>query len=364
MMFHRRLFWLSTIALLVFCILPVSNLIARSSTHNLTMAIEDPQNFWSFDGAEGLIALGLWKCCGLSFNPQQVIIGKSGYLFIGNRYNQVLDQVTGTKTPDANAAATWVANLKGIQEHLSKKRAAFLFVLAPNKHTIYPEFLPSDVVPAPVSVADIFAEKLQQSGVTFYDARQELLNLKKTSQAYRKTDTHWTSLGAAITYAATLRALQFQIDGLAPLSFASEEIRREAGDQARMLKLSDLLGEEHDTDFDMTFENTVQCMGVTPFIGPVGDVCSGPQIASFIRDQITTTVAPQAPNPQVALLICDSFCTAHLDLYQNTFRTVHRVHWQHLQGHDLEQQFERLSPDLVIYQLVERDLMRPDLTLH
>ncbi len=357
MMYRNRFLLVSAIAAVVFLFLPVTTLLARLQVQDGPIVPEDPRALWSVNNAEGMLALGLWSCCSVSLDTDQVVIGQSGYLFLGNGHNRVIDRTSGRKMPDARAVEGWADHMWQLSDWLQARGSDFLLVIAPNKHTIYPEFLPPEVAPADITGTDMFIEAAREQNLPLLDLRTPMTGLKASAQAYLKTDTHWTNLGAARGYEATLEALGPDYDRIA---YTAEELEHTSGDLANLLKVRDLLGHRHETDYAIGFENLVVCAGATPFIGSVPDICTA---EAGDGGGFETTFAPAAINPGTALLICDSFCEANIALYRSTFRIVHKVQWQDLLDRNMAEQIDRLQPDVVIFQLVERNLFEPRLHL-
>ncbi len=94
---------------------------------------------------------------------------------------------------------------------LQQKGIEYLLVFAPNKHTIYPEYMPDYIVKqGEISNTDQLYDSLSRfTSVTFVDLRPPLIKAKndahlywkgETSDAalYYKTDSHWNGAGANI----------------------------------------------------------------------------------------------------------------------------------------------------------------------
>lgn len=93
-------------------------------------------------------------------------------------------------------------NFLKIEERFNKKGIKFYFLLAPNKQSIYPEFLPDYMKKVrPDSRLDQLSSFLEKDGrVNFVNPKKELLEMKKTAPVFLKYDTHWNDLGAFVAY--------------------------------------------------------------------------------------------------------------------------------------------------------------------
>lgn len=102
------------------------------------------------------------------------------------------------------------ANLDRINGQLEKQGVTFLVVVAPNKNTIYPEYVPSQV---PVlnshSRLDQLLDYQRQHGkAKILDLRPALLEEKKARQVFHATDTHWNAYGALAATREMILALE------------------------------------------------------------------------------------------------------------------------------------------------------------
>ncbi len=128
-----------------------------------------------------------------------VMIGKEDWLF-ANRYN----------TLDAYRGYKWFSSddLIKIKNYLEKKQALlaergidYLYVIAPNKQSIYPEYFPARFTKYGENYVDTFVEFMRDnSDVDILDLRHSLIKNKNKGQLYYRTDTHWNSLGAYYAY--------------------------------------------------------------------------------------------------------------------------------------------------------------------
>ncbi len=139
----------------------------------------------------------------------RVVVGLEGWYYFDN-YNSILD---------AEGRASLADELveRGV-EHFAKNRKQvedagmkYLLIIAADKTTIYPEFLPEYIKPTPLGThrIDKFLEALIKKYPDFplVDARPILLQAKLKEKVYQETDTHWNRRGAHATYMAMMRKL-------------------------------------------------------------------------------------------------------------------------------------------------------------
>jgi hypothetical protein len=115
------------------------------------------------------------------------------------------------------AIRTNLANLVQLFTNNSQK---FLIVICPDKHSIYPEYLPRKFQPASGerSRLEQMSGTMQEVfGTRYVDLRQPLLKAKMEHAVYLRTDTHWNAKGAFVGYTAIMQALQNQDPARIPL---------------------------------------------------------------------------------------------------------------------------------------------------
>lgn len=121
-----------------------------------------------------------------------VIDGKDGWLFYGETVGDFLRTDTMTSLEISNIANT----LRVIDNICQQNGAEFIFFSAPNKNTLYPEYMPYNYVPSDNS-SNLENLTAELSDCEFYlDMKSALLGLESPTPLYHKTDTHWNNFGA------------------------------------------------------------------------------------------------------------------------------------------------------------------------
>ena len=131
-----------------------------------------------------------------------VVLGRDGWLF----YSDTLADYQGTSPMSDRALWSAARTLALIQEQAAAGGADFLFVLAPNKNTLYPQYMPARY---PASAAPSNWERLlpllEDQGVDCVDLVPVLA--AEPEPVYYRTDSHWTPYGSALAHDAILAAL-------------------------------------------------------------------------------------------------------------------------------------------------------------
>lgn len=148
---------------------------------------------------ELITADSLWKAKLFGTSAQSsVALGKDGWLF----YAETLDDYTGADNITQRQAFCAAHNLRMVQDYVEEQGARFVFTVAPNKISLYPEMYPGELPRAGQTAADKLEEVLLNEGVAYAD-----LGILQGEVLYHKTDSHWTNRGAALAHDVILDAL-------------------------------------------------------------------------------------------------------------------------------------------------------------
>lgn len=138
---------------------------------------------------------------------EKLVVGKDGWFFFG--HDAAIAQYRGLARFEEAELEVWRETLEARRDWLAEQDVAYLLVLAPNKHAVYPEFMP-DRYPR---VGD--EEQHQQlarhlathSDLVVVDLLPVLREARREQRVYHKTDTHWNDVGAYAAYRAILGGL-------------------------------------------------------------------------------------------------------------------------------------------------------------
>lgn len=188
-------------------------------------------------------------------DQHHVLMGRKGWLFY-TRENLLQDfcgQVPFTEE-----------KLEGFRRMVEAKRnwlaargIAYIFVIPPNKQTVYAEYMPERFtrVRGRTRMDQLTAYMQTHSDVTLVDLRPSLMAAKSRHQIYFRNDTHWNDIGALIGYGEIMRAvgrvLEQDVRAVRTLQdYAVSRKTRRGGDLTQMLGLSAYFTED---DFNLAY---------------------------------------------------------------------------------------------------------------
>lgn len=131
-----------------------------------------------------------------SSSNEDVIVGKDGWLY----YTPTADDFMNTNTLSDRAVSNIDHNLALLSDYCNKQGAEFIFTVAPNKNTIYPEYMPYNYIQTGNNGNLEKLEMKQAASQKYlYTSLKDVLLEEKSrtgDQLYHKTDTHWNNIGA------------------------------------------------------------------------------------------------------------------------------------------------------------------------
>ena len=280
----------------------------------------------------GLLCLRL---LGVLPNPD-VTRGKEGWLFLANERSTDYYRHTELFTPPE--LERWRQVLEARRNWLAARGAAYLFVVAPNKETIYGEMMPELLTQvAPESRLDLLVTYLRgHSDVRLVDLHGVLTAAKGEERLYHKTDTHWNDRGAFRAYRAIMAAVPASVSGATALPwdrFERTERDTEGMDLTRQIGIRDVFRERR---LDLTPTRPLGLAAVEQDdVRPVAVSARGTDLPAVVvfRDSFFSSLLPW---------LAESFGTG-LYLWQDEFAV---------------EPIDRIHPQVVIQEIVERKLMQ------
>lgn len=136
-------------------------------------------------------------------------IGKNGWYYL----NETLDDYTGAAALSERGIYRLKKTLDLMNGCAEEGNITMLFFAAPNKNSIYPEFMPGHIRRSrQPSNLDRLTEMMWGSSY-YIDMKAELLALKESEprEIYLKHDSHWNNLGALAAYNAMQKNLRGRI---------------------------------------------------------------------------------------------------------------------------------------------------------
>jgi alginate O-acetyltransferase complex protein AlgJ len=285
---------------------------------------------------------------GVSNNPYYVVLGKDGWMFLGNVHAVKIDQYRRIVEYDEGWVKSDVARISALKTYLNNQGIAFLFAVPPNKENVYPEYMP-----AWMTIDDLpkYAEIFKAQGGTdlLYELYPDIAAAKDEygDILYPKTDAHWTALGAYYGYSSMIDKINAESGtSFLPVSMISYNI--EPFDDYELTKALGYAGTYDDikTVVDFSPNSSVEPVFLT-------DDTTWQGLQYYRNDTAT--------NQATVLLLGDSFSGQLSPYFKSTFSNYYFIHYANVFGEgdsvqSLDELIEMAHPDVIILEIIERHL--------
>jgi hypothetical protein len=309
---------------------------------------------------------------GASAFPNRVLVGRDGWLFVGNEFNQAVEKTMGIYPQTEAHVVFYLDRLKKLAAFCSQNNIPLVHVVAPNKEAVYPEFAPDWMKYAKVQnrPENRLAEKATTEKLPLVNLTPFLIAAKNTARPvlYRKQNSHWNRVGAWFGYRVMMSFLQNQagdlhtlpdgwIDERMPLSTDDDlremllDVPPKAGNDNWLVRFG--TDERHNLTYDMQI------------IPEPGKDALGERKTQLLDEDLVIPITPEifimtyepALNNKRLLLISDSFSESMNPYFVSTFREIIRVHQSvYWRGEHVAWLIQKYKPDVIVLEQVARTL--------
>lgn len=277
-----------------------------------------------------------------------VLAGEEGwYFYMGDWALHDYLGKSGKTDADSTRARENLITLR--QQMLQKLGANYLVAIAPNKESLYPEFLPGRFAgTAGTTMLEAMNTRMHDSPMTdhFLDLGETLRQAKTTGRIYFKTDSHWNPRGAYFAYRAIIERIREWYPEVVPLPEDRFDKRPRdiftGGDLVLVMGLSGGIFEEAE-DWDV----------LHPCAKPENGTITSQTLPP--GQSLTANGCPAGAALRV-LVISDSFGEGLKEYLSETFQDV--IYSHDLSLSELRSFITESRPDLVLELHVGRNLSK------
>lgn len=170
-----------------------------------------------------------------------VLIGKNNWLFYSSSTDgKSIQDYEGTDLFSKADLIIIKNKYEKQQKYLESIGAHLIIVIAPNKSTIYPEFMPDSIKKGEGQsrLDQVIAYLKSNTTIDIVDLKAPLIKAKKDFPTYYMTDTHWNNYGALIGYTEIMKKVNKYYPNLKAKSaadYAIKSVKGTGGDLAVMI---------------------------------------------------------------------------------------------------------------------------------
>lgn len=286
-----------------------------------------------------------------SVDYSNAIEGSNDWLFLGNNYNNVINQHIHDQTLDETTRKGFN---KRIQEMSRAYPTAFTTVLVcPDKLGIYWENIPKYLRgKVEFRFADKKIKNLKENNINVIDLYAALKEAKKIDTVYYKTDTHWNPKGAEAGFREFYKQLSKKIS-LKKLDYDLYEYGKKDGFQGDLTHIGGFFWlKETVPVFKPKYKVDWVYNGKE-----ISDYTHlSPELAIPTNSHFMTNV--NAPNKQRVFWCGDSFSSALAPFITLSFENIRYLSNAQctLSNPKFLTEISNFKPNLIVYETVERDL--------
>ena len=278
---------------------------------------------------------------GTSSIPKKVVIGNNGWYFLGENYSDAIRESKGISNFEKSTLDSLNNQLIENNKYLKNKNINYYTVIAPNKSSIYGNFLNIKAGTKKKKIDQIIQKS--KGNYKVIDLTPALENKASSEKLYYKTDSHWNYIGAYYGYLDLIKVISKDFPEIKPVSitdYIKQDTVMVQMDLTKMLKYST---KEHDfilrkTEYLSREKNSNY---------------EAPQ--NYQRQKkLYSKKYISKKNKIKVVMFRDSFSKNMENYLRETFGELTLI-WHPLFNKNI---IESEQPDIVIHQVVERDIDR------
>lgn len=303
-----------------------------------------------------------WRL-GWSVDPSKAVVGKEGWMYLGDRFAHGLSTHRRGATDADHALARGISdNLLGWERWLKGQGVqGFVLMIGPDKARVYARHLPGWASPSHVPRLQGLVSGSAQHLISDPGPELTRMSTQAATPTYYQTDSHWNPWGGAISLNALKRTLHGQgVDLDWPFSDPPEILEThdgEGGDLARFLRIQSSIHEQA----PMPLLRSRGALSSELRDTATGELLKADPKAALLFPRQTVKVTSQgAANDKKVLWLRDSFGSAQAPSVYATFSEVVQTHWQVALAKGaapLAAMVKDHQPDIVLLTVVERAVL-------
>ena len=170
--------------------------------------------------------------------------GTDDWLYLGNAYEETVRKLIWSGEEPRGRVLREKSQWMSLLDAAGAIGVPVVLLVGPDKSRVYPEHLPSGLVPAEHRYVDYFLDELRNiPGLIVHDPLSDFIQHKSEGLLYYRTDTHWNPRGALLAWRGLSKKLE-----LPELSVVAEPAATEyTGDLIEISGLKDFPLHEDDT---------------------------------------------------------------------------------------------------------------------
>lgn len=292
------------------------------------------------------------------FDIRNAIKGKDGWYFLGNSFQDVINKHVADIPEVRKETIIHIQQMDRLNRLAKSLNSSFLYVIAPDKHGIYHEYLP-DYLARKNAVEHRYAAKaipmLSEKDILVVDLYDVLKSKKKLGNLYYRTDTHWNMLGASIGFEEIYQKIKIAAPHRKWRNIGEYSLKSMPSVDGDLISIGGFynVSLKDDDNFALIYKTDSPVIWKIDGKKEIGLLSKGKEINSAKADNPIEMHNPNAMNKIKLVVIGDSFFTALSPFFNASFSDI--VYIAHtIPIEDQERVIQKFKPDIVVYETVER----------
>jgi alginate O-acetyltransferase complex protein AlgJ len=271
--------------------------------------------------------------------PEKVIGGTDHWYFLGDSFEEVVKESKGIIWFSESQLNLIESNLKTIARDCNDRGINLYVAIAPNKHTVYGQYLPIIKSEHATKLEQVMM-RLKNDHINFIDLKRDFAQCRE-KRLFHRNDTHWNSFGAFSGYSTLMDYIVQDYPENKVLSlndFIPDTITSNKGDLTAMLSMN------------IMEKRVILKSNYVSNARKEKDKLNVPDYYFRNPDDYEIRYSNR-DCPLKALIFRDSFFDELIPWLSDTFGESVFIWYQYQKNVvDVE------KPDLIIYELIERDI--------
>lgn len=222
-----------------------------------------------------------------------------------------------------------VTRIKEETKKLKKKKIDIYYIIAPNKSTVYSDYLPETMTVKKDYFSHFYEYALENDVTNLYYMEELLKEERKNYETYYRTDTHWNEYGSFISYKKVINSI-YDKEVVGDYKIKQTVSTKQRGD------LNDMLG----------IKKTIKDVNTKVYYPNLNNR----EMKEENKVEIYTN--PDALKNETVLLVGDSFSVNSVDPVTSVYKKVIRVYTNFVKYNPAF--IEKYKPKKIFYVRVER----------
>ncbi|RKQ38345.1 alginate O-acetyltransferase AlgX-related protein [Enterobacter sp. R1(2018)] len=351
----RKVIFLLGVVIGSLLFLPAYNVLCKPELFKSKDLKGKAKNLFNMDAVESLLSVLLIKK-GISVDPQKVMIGKDGWLFLGDGFVHSLKRKIDGSGIHKKEIEEVHQTMRLWDDYFKANGVrTFRIVIGPDKDSVYTDKLPEW---DKHHKSQIITSLINDGGELYIRTHSAIMEERSVADMplYYHTDTHWNAYGASVAFNVLAKSVSAEHpETIWPSTTAKDFKSKEGkpGDLANFLRVTDIHEELVYLD-----NSDINKTNIELYDYPTGKL--------ILKKQLTVISAPRTPtlvvsdnalNDERVLWLRDSYGSAMSPFMAKTFREVLQVHQGKVNPDLLESMVKSFKPKYVFITSVERDAL-------